>query len=1113
MAIYHCTAKAVSRSTGRSAPGAAAYRAGDVLTDERTGEVFDYTRKAGVLSADIVLPESAPEWARDRNKLWNAAEAAERRKDACVAREYEVALPYELTHEQRRELALSFAKELAERHGVAVDVCLHEPGRDGDEKNFHAHILTTTRVMGPDGLAGKAEIEKAGRNRTADLKETRALWAQLCNEALERAGHSVRVDHRSYAAQQIDLTPTKHIGVSAVAMDRKGLNPERAEIHAETRAENAARIEENPALILDKITRTQAVFDRRDIARELHRYIDDPQQFQGLMLRLENSPELVQLAPEQREGRQTIPARLTTREMIEAERAMITSAEALAGTKGHGVNVARLGRIIGRYETLSDEQRAAVEAVTGDSGLSVVVGDAGTGKSFAMRVAKEAWEAEGYRVRGCALAGKAADELQAGSGIESRTIHSLEASWNRGRDMLTERDVLVIDEAGMVGSRQLGRVLTAAEKAGAKVVMLGDDKQLAAIEAGAGFRVISEHIGAAELTEIRRQREGWAREASKEFARGDVRAALDAYNERGHVRIVEDREAARKAIVADWLADRQRDGTSAIMAHANRDVLAMNAEVREARKMAGELGAGVEIETARGRREFADGDRLVFLRNDSELGVKNGTLGTVERVAGDRLAVRLDDGREVAFSAEQYAHVDHGYALTIHKEQGVTVDRAYVLATGGMDRSLAYVGMTRHREAATLYAGADDFTDRRVGRLVEHGAAPYENNPENSESYFVTLETDSGKRHTIWGVDLARAVAESGAELGDRIGLEHVGSETVRLPDGTTAERNSWRVRDGAELAYEKLAGQLARERPKESTLDFAETAYQFAEARGFDGEGVVRRWIERGREKLTELGERAEKAITRVLERAGIRRDVPAIGSATAEQIEALRDGPQRPQERPQGFVPTDRHRDMAELVGGPETGAQPPQQPTGRQGQVLDRLRAELTEAQKSGDELRAKMAAGRLDKAERLAAAGERLDLHSEAIRRAGFDALRGDQQAAPVAPAERQQPAGYLDKLRDELAAAQQASDEAGAVAAAGKVQKAEELDRAGKPLTHHVSEIEKAGTAALREWAAKQRSNAAPAATMTQEEAAALERIRNARNREKQRDRDRGQELD
>lgn len=938
MAIYHCTAKAVSRNTGRSAPGAAAYRAGDVLTDQRTGEEFDYTRKSGVMSADIVLPEGAPDWARDRNQLWNAAESAERRKDACVAREYEVALPYELTHDQRRELALSFAKELVERHGVAVDVCLHEPCRDGNEKNYHAHILTTTRVMGPGGLAGKAEIEKAGRSRTTDLKETRTLWAQLCNEALERAGHSVRVDHLSYAAQKIDLTPTKHIGVSAVAMDRKGLDPERAEIHAETRAENVARIEENPALILDKITRTQAVFDRRDIARELHRHIDDPQQFQGLMVRLESSSELVQLAPENRAHGRTTPARLTTREMIEVERAMIGSAEALAASTSHGVEAGRLRQIVGRYESLSDEQCAAVEVATSECALSVIVGDAGTGKSFAMRVAREAWEAEGYRVRGCALAGKAADELQAGSGIESRTIHSLEASWNRGRDMLTARDVLVIDEAGMVGSRQLGRVLAAAEKAGAKVVMLGDDKQLAAIEAGAGFRVIANRIGAAELTEIRRQSEDWARQASKEFARGDVRAALDVYNERGHVRIVEDREAARKAIVADWLADRCLGGTSAIMAHSNRDVLAMNAEVREARKVAGELGAAVEIETHRGQREFACGDRLVFLKNDSELGVKNGTLGTIERVAGDHLTVRLDDSREVAFNAAQYGHVDHGYALTIHKEQGVTVDRAYVLATGGMDRSLAYVGMTRHREAATLYAGADDFTERRAGRL--------------------------------------------------------------------------------AELTYDKLVGKLARERPKESTLDFAETAYQFAEARGFDGAGVVRRWIARGREKLSELGARAEKALTLVFERAGIRRDAPALDRASAELISGPKSSPMTPEE-------TARAVAMAEVeraFGGQQERQQPEPAATDPQARFLKKLRGDVTEAERSGDELGRIVAEGKLQKAEDLAARGEPLTHRLSEIEKAGQEALRQwaqDQRARIERPQQESPGSLERDKARDEI----------------------------------------------------------------------------------------------
>src|SRR5690606_18927779 len=370
---------------------------------------------------------------------------------------------------------------------------------------------------------GNKDRERAGIPGTTqqELVEIRAHWAELANLALERAGHSVRVDHRSYAAQGIDLTPTKHIGVSGVAMDRKGQDAERVALHAEIRAENAAKIEERPEIILEKITQTQAVFDRRDIARELNRYIDDPQQFQNLLARIENSPELVQLAGELSDGRRTVPAKLTTREMIETERAMIGSAEKLAGADSHTVQADKLAAAVNRYDTLSDEQRAAVEHVTGAGRLAVIIGDAGTGKSFAMRVAKEAWEAEGYRVRGCALAGKAADELQAGSGIESRTIHSLEASWNRGRDMLTARDVLVIDEAGMVGSRQLARVLAEAEKAGAKVVMLGDDKQLAAIEAGAGFRAITERVGAAEITQIRRQREDWARDASADFARGD----------------------------------------------------------------------------------------------------------------------------------------------------------------------------------------------------------------------------------------------------------------------------------------------------------------------------------------------------------------------------------------------------------------------------------------------------------------------------------------------------------------------------------------------------------------------------------------------------------------
>jgi hypothetical protein len=168
-----------------------------------------------------VLPEGAPEWAADRSALWNAAEKAERRKDACVAREYEVALPAELSAEGRRQLALDFAKEMADREGCAVDVAIHEPGREGDDRNHHAHILRTTRKVGPEGLTDKLDTEKAGRSRRDDLEGVRARWAELCNERLRDAGIEATVDHRSLKAQGIDREPTRHLGPTASAIERR----------------------------------------------------------------------------------------------------------------------------------------------------------------------------------------------------------------------------------------------------------------------------------------------------------------------------------------------------------------------------------------------------------------------------------------------------------------------------------------------------------------------------------------------------------------------------------------------------------------------------------------------------------------------------------------------------------------------------------------------------------------------------------------------------------------------------------------------------------------------------------------------------------------------------
>jgi ATP-dependent exoDNAse (exonuclease V) alpha subunit len=220
MAVYHLSVKAISRSAGRSVVAAAAYRSGVALTDERQGIAHDYTRKQGVTAAFVVAPEGA-DWALDRNRLWNAAEAAEKRKDAKTGREYELALPAELDAGARKELARDFARELVERYGVVADVAIHEPGREGDNRNHHAHILTTTRTAGEDGLGVKTRVLDVASTASAEIEYMRGVWARQVNTALARHQVEQRVDHRSFERQGKKQEPTRHMGVSATAMERQ----------------------------------------------------------------------------------------------------------------------------------------------------------------------------------------------------------------------------------------------------------------------------------------------------------------------------------------------------------------------------------------------------------------------------------------------------------------------------------------------------------------------------------------------------------------------------------------------------------------------------------------------------------------------------------------------------------------------------------------------------------------------------------------------------------------------------------------------------------------------------------------------------------------------------
>ncbi|MDX7767059.1 Ti-type conjugative transfer relaxase TraA [Aeromonas caviae] len=735
MAIYHLHVKVISRKHGQSAVASAAYRSASRLRDNRLDRDQDFTAKRGVVHSEVLLPENAPEHWSDRERLWNDVEAFEVRKDAQLAREVEFAIPREMSEAQGIELARDFAQSEFVDQGMIADLNVHwDIGEDGMPKP-HAHVMLTMREVDEDGFGKK----QRDWNRTEMVERWRERWADHVNERLAELDIDARIDHRSFEAQGIDLEPQTQIGAPAQRVEGEGIEAaDRADMHREIARNNGERIIADPSIALDAITHQQSTFTRRDMAMFAHRHSDGIDQFNEVIGAIHNAPDLVELGQDSRGI-----DRFTTRDMIEAEQRLHRAAELMAEKELHEVSdrdrEAALARAEQRGLILSGEQAEALAHVTDSRDLGIVVGYAGTGKSAMLGVAREAWESAGYEVRGVALSGIAAENLESGSGIASRTIASMEHGWQNGRDMLNSRDVLVIDEAGMVGTRQLERVLSHAQEAGAKVVLVGDPQQLQSIEAGAAFRSIHERHGGVEIETVRRQREDWQRDATRDLATGRTRDAIHAYDRHDMVHEAQSREQARDDLIDRWDRDRQAspDASRIILTYTNAEVRELNEAARDRMREAGDLGEDVRVTAERGERNFAAGDRVMFLANERGLGVKNGTLATIEQVSTQSMTVRTDDGRGISFDLKDYDRIDHGYAATIHKAQGMTVDRTHVLATPGMDAHGSYVALSRHRDGMDLHYGRDDFAsqDKLINTLSRDRAKDMASDHEPAQRY------------------------------------------------------------------------------------------------------------------------------------------------------------------------------------------------------------------------------------------------------------------------------------------------------------------------------------------------------------------------------------------
>ena len=402
--------------------------------------------------------------------------------------------------------------------------------------------------------------------------------------------------------------------------------------------------------------------------------------------------------------------RFTTAEQLTVEQDLLDRATASVGRRPIRVSRAAVHEALANRSLSSEQERVVAELCLRGDGVSVLRAPAGTGKTFVLDAARQAWQASRAEVLGCSLSARAALELHDQTAIPSQTIAELTGRLDRG-ERLPRGSVLVVDEAGMVGTRDIARLAAATKRSRGQLVLVGDDRQLPEIHAGGAFHALAERLPKSELREVRRQHHAWDRQALDALRSGEVERWARAYREHGQITVGTTADATRGALVNDWA----RAGGDRLMIAARReDVAELNHRARTLLQDRGQLGPN-QLEVA--GRGFTVGDRVIGARNDRRAGILNGQRGTVTaaHLERDVLEVQLDDGPAVELDFEylEKGHLEHGYAITAHRAQGATVDRTFVLGGPELHREWGYTALSRHRHEARFYvAGGDLPTDR-----------------------------------------------------------------------------------------------------------------------------------------------------------------------------------------------------------------------------------------------------------------------------------------------------------------------------------------------------------------------------------------------------------------
>ncbi len=744
MAIQFARCEYVSRSSGGNACRKASYNQREQIRCERTGELFSFQARAGNVHHEILLPQGANEKFKSSAILWNEVEAREKRINSQLAKEFVIALPddKQVSLEDRIELTKRFGKTFVER-GVAVQLDVHSP-HEG-EQNWHAHLLVATRRFSEDGLTlGEKARDLDPQIRKGLVVEGNLwgeIWRDLQNAYFEEKGYDIKVD-------PIGIVPQGHLG--PVRM-RHHLNE--AVFRAQLLQKANEKLAQDPASVLEELTRTKAIFSKSDVEDFLNKHVPSNEK-EGLLEKvLDRSIPLY----DKETHKET--KYFTTGDVRSEEEKLLRFVDEIekkqaSPLKARSIEKGQVGK------TLTLEQKEAYDqCVSSNKNLSIIQGRAGVGKSYVLDSIRKAHEENGYRVLGLAPTHKVTLDLKESGFKEAKTCHSFLFAFKNNRETLNSKTLVMIDEAGMLGTTLCVELFHAIKSKGAKLVLVGDDRQLSSVERGGVFSALAARYGSIELKDVRRQTVGWQKAVSEALAEGHTKNAVDILEAHKAISWVPTKEEALSTLLKDWAKESLLSPlhSSLILAQRNVDVDALNQGAREILRQQGRLGE-VEItcSTSRGRASFAEGDRIHLTKTDQEQALWNGSFGVIEHLNSKtkKLRIRLDKRGSKEVDPNTYDGLKHGYATTVYKGQGSTLDHVYVLHSKITNQSTNYVSLSRQTKSLSLYVSQEETPStmhliQQMGRQDANGMSlAFDTKKDIEKQKEAQSVSDHLKRHT-----------------------------------------------------------------------------------------------------------------------------------------------------------------------------------------------------------------------------------------------------------------------------------------------------------------------------------------------------------------------------